>query len=181
MKLVDEFGEGDRGKNKARRAFASRKGPTRADYPPSNHVSHIVSNIVSNSANNVRNYLTPDAKKTFDQLRQAFTEVLIFQHFDPKRYIWVETDASGHVIGGALSQLTNDLGQWHLVAYFLRKMIIAKTWYETYDGELLAIVETFKTWRHYLKDCKHKVFVFTDQKNLWQFIDTKSLSFCQVC
>ena len=77
MNLVDEFGRGDHGENKARRASALMKGPTRADNPSFNHVSHIVSNIVSNSAKNVSNYLTPDAKRAFDQLRQAFTEALI--------------------------------------------------------------------------------------------------------
>ena len=60
-------------------------------------------------------------------------------------------------------------------------MIPAETWYETHDEKLLAIVEAFKTWRHYLESCKHEVFVFTNYSNLWKFIDTKSLSFCQVC
>ena len=145
MNLVDKFGRGDCGENKARRASASIKGPTGADYSSFNHVSHVVSNIGSNSTKNVSNYLTPDAKKAFDQLRQAFTEAPIFQHFDPKQYIRVETDASGYATSGMLSQLTNNSGQWHPMAYFLCKMILAKTWYKTHDGELLAIVEAFKT------------------------------------
>ena len=72
MNLVDEFGGGDCGENEAKTS-ASTKGPINADYPSSDHVSHAVSN-----------YLTPDAKKVFDQLRQAFTEVPILQHFDPE-------------------------------------------------------------------------------------------------
>ena len=99
MNLVDEFGGGDCGENEAKTS-ASTKGPTGADYPSSDQVSHAVSN-----------YLTPDAKKAFDQLRQAFTEAPIFQHFNPKRYIRVETDVSGYAIGGVLSQLTNNLGE----------------------------------------------------------------------
>ena len=87
MNLVDEFGESDCGKNEAKRAFASTKGPTGADYLSSNDVNHIVSNNVSNSAKNVSNYLTPEPKKTFDQLCQAFTEVPIFQYFDLEQYI----------------------------------------------------------------------------------------------
>ena len=31
------------------------------------------------------------------------------------------------------------------MAFFLQKMILTKTRYETYDGKLVAIVETFKT------------------------------------
>ncbi len=59
-------------------------------------------------------------------------------------------------------------------------MIPAKTRYETHNGELLAIVEACKTWKHYLEGCKHKVPVLTDHNNLQRFMDTKSLSSRQV-
>ena len=59
-------------------------------------------------------------------------------------------------------------------------MIWAKTWYKTHDSELLAIVETFKTWRHYLEGCKYKVFMLINHNNLCRFINTKNLSFKQV-
>ena len=55
-------------------------------------------------------------------------------------------------------------------------MIPAETCYETYDGKLLAIVEAFKIWKHYLDGCKHKVLVLSNHNNLRQFMDTKSLS-----
>ena len=55
-------------------------------------------------------------------------------------------DALGYAIGGILSQLTSDdLGQWHPVTFFSRKMIPTKTRYKTHNGKLLAIVEAFKT------------------------------------
>ena len=59
-------------------------------------------------------------------------------------------------------------------------MILTETWYKTYDHELFAIIEAFKTWRHYLKSCKYKILVLIDHNNLCQFIDTKSLSSHQV-
>ena len=105
----------------------------------------------SKSQRTVRlDFLTPGAKLAFTELRQAFLKAPILHHFDPERHIWIETDASGYAIGGILSQLTSE-GRWHPVAFFSRKMIPAKTRYETHDSELLAIVETFKTWRHYLE------------------------------
>ena len=180
MNFVDEFGKGDCAKNKVRRASASTKKPIKIDYPSSNHVSHSVSNFVSNSAKNVSDYLTSDIKKTFNQLCQAFIKAPILQHFDLEQYIQVETYASEHTISRMLSQLTNDLGQWHPVTYFLHKMISTKTWYKTHNSKLLAIVKAFKTWRHYLEICKHEVFVFTNYNNLCRFMDTKSLSSCQV-
>ncbi len=60
-------------------------------------------------------------------------------------------------------------------------MIFAETRYETHNQELLAIVEAFKTWRHYLKGCKYEFLVLTDHNNLRWFIDIKSLSSRQVC
>ena len=59
-------------------------------------------------------------------------------------------------------------------------MIPAETRYKTHNGELLAIVEAFKTWRHYLEGCKHEVLVLIDHNNLRCFIDAKSLNSRQV-
>ena len=74
----------------------------------------------------------------------------------------------------------SDFGQWHPIAYFSRKMIPVETRYKTHNAELLAIVEAFKTWRHYLEGCKHEVLVLTDHNNLRRFINTKNLSSRQV-
>ena len=56
----------------------------------------------------------------------------------------------------------------------------AKIWYKTHHNELLAIVEVFKTWQHYLKGCKHKVLMLTNYNNLCCFMETKNLSSGQV-
>ena len=66
------------------------------------------------------------------------------------------------------------------MAFFPQKMISAEIRYEIHDAELLAIVEAFKTWRHYLEGSQHEVLVLINYNNLWQFIDTKSLSSKQV-
>ena len=136
-------------------------------------------------------FLTSDAKTAFNRLWLAFIEVPTFWHFDPECHIRIETDASGYAIGSVLSQLASETKpdgvviktefcQWHWIAFFSKKMISAETWYETHDGKLLAIVKAFKTWRHYLEGCKHKVLVLTNYNNLCCFMNTKSLSFKQV-
>ena len=56
-------------------------------------------------------FLTPDARRAFTQLRQAFTEAPILRHFDSERHIRIETDASSYAIGGVLSQMTSETGQ----------------------------------------------------------------------
>ena len=53
-------------------------------------------------------FLTPGAKKAFNQLKQVFTKAPIFQHFDPEYYIQIETDTSSYAIRAVLSQLTFD-------------------------------------------------------------------------
>ena len=126
-------------------------------------------------------FLTLGAKLVFTELRQVFVKAPILHHFDLECYIHIKTDTSGYAIGGVLSQLTlNNLGQWHLVAFFSWKMIPAETRYETHNGELLAMVEAFKIWRHYLKGSQHEVLVLTDHNNFQRFLDMKSLSSKQV-
>lgn len=124
-----------------------------------------------------KTFLTFRAKKVFTQLCQAFAKASILQYFDFKCYIRIKTDTSDYTISSALSQLILDnLGQWHPVVYFFRKMILAKTRYKTHNTKLLAIIETFKTWRHYPEGCKHKVLVFINHNNLCHFINIKNLS-----
>ena len=124
-------------------------------------------------------FLTPGAKLAFTELRQAFLKAPILHHFNPERHIWIETDVSGYAISGILSQLTLE-GRRHPVAFFSHKMIPAETKYKTHNGELLAIIEAFKTWRHYLEGSRQEVLVLTDHNNFRQFMDTKCLSSRQV-
>ena len=51
----------------------------------------------------------------------------------------VEIDASGHTIGGVLSQEQD--GKWKPIAFLSRTMWLVERNYEIYDKELLAIVE----------------------------------------
>ena len=100
-------------------------------------------------------FLTPKARLAFIQLRQAFVKTPILHHFDLESHIRIETNASGYTINSILSQLSSgtrldeivskaDLGQWHPVAFFFRKMILVETQYKTHNGKLLAIIEAFK-------------------------------------
>ena len=59
-------------------------------------------------------------------------------------------------------------------------MILAKTRYKTYNGELLAIIKAFKIWQYYLEGSKHEVLVLTNYSNFCRFMKTKNLSFRQV-
>ena len=97
-------------------------------------------------------FFTPGTRLAFTELRQVLVKAPIFHHFYSERHIRIKTDASGYAIGRVLSQLTSDdSSQWHLMAFFSCKMTPTETRYKTHDGELLAIVELFKAWEHYLE------------------------------
>ena len=116
-----------------------------------------------------------DAEQAFQELCQKFTEAPLLQHFDPSQKIRVETDASAFAIAGILSQ-PDDVGNWRPVAFWSRKMIPAEQNYETHDQELLAIVATFKQWRHYLERSLYPIEVLTDHHNLRGFMKLKELA-----
>ncbi len=122
--------------------------------------------------------LTPEAKKAFEELKMAFTTAPVLRHFNPELPIRIETDASGYAIGGILSQLHGEL--WHPVAYYSRKQIPAETRYDVHDKELLAIMESFKHWRHYCEGSRHKIKVLTDHHNLKRFMSTTRLNSRQI-
>ena len=56
-----------------------------------------------NLSKSTLDFLSPEARLAFIKLRQVFLKALIFQHFDLKCHIRMETDVSGYAIGGILS------------------------------------------------------------------------------
>jgi hypothetical protein len=107
---------------------------------------------------------TDAAQLAFDELKERFSSAPVLRHFDPTLPIRLETDASQFAIAGILSQLFED--RWHPVAFSSRKLQPAERNWETYDQELLAIVFSFKSWRHYLEGAQHTIQVHTDHNNL---------------
>ena len=136
---------------------------------------------LSKSKNIESGFFISGARMAFTKLRQAFIKAPIFYHFNLERYIRIETDVSSYAIDGVFSQLTSDnSSRGHSIAFFSRKMISAETRYKTHNGELLAIVEAFKTWRYYFEGSQYEVLILTNHNNLCRFIETKSLSSRQV-
>ena len=127
--------------------------------------------------------LTLEAQDVFNTLKTAFLQAPVLIHFDPEKPIWVKTEASGWAIGAILTQpgTTPNDSHWHPVAYFSQKMTSSEWNYETHNGGMLAIVEAFKQWRHYLEGAWHQTSVLTDHHNLKKFMETKRLSRRQIC
>jgi len=102
-----------------------------------------------------------EADQAFETLKKVFTTV----HPDFQKPFFLETDASDFALGVVLSQPDKD-GRLHPVTFHSRKFTVAEINYEIHDKELLAIVDSFQEWRHFLKGAQHPVTVYTDHKNL---------------
>jgi hypothetical protein len=118
----------------------------------------------------------PKAVEAFQRLKLAFTTAPMLRHYDPAKPTRLETDASGFALAGVITQWHEEGGMWYPVAFWSRKMLPAEMNYETHDQELLAIVEVFKVWRHYLLGVHVTVVVLTDHNNLKYFMTTKALN-----
>lgn len=104
------------------------------------------------------------ASDVFIHLQIAVPEASTFHLFELKRHIRIKIDASNFAICRMLCQFSfsNDYiihndnylypnlfaenSKWHLIAFFLQKMITTETCYKTTCKEFLAIVKTFKIW-----------------------------------
>ena len=113
--------------------------------------------------------------KAFHQLKGSFTEAPVLRHFDPKKRVRIETDASKFAIAAVLSQQHEDR-RWYPVAFWSRKLNPAEVNYGTPDQEMLAIVEAFKHWRQYVEGQESQVEVLTDHQNLQSFMKQSKLN-----
>ena len=78
-------------------------------------------------------------QEAFEELKEKITSQLVLALPKREGKFRVETDMSGHAIGGVLSQ--EQEGKWKPIAFLSRTMQPAEQNYEIYDKELLAIVE----------------------------------------
>jgi len=78
-------------------------------------------------------------QKAFKELKEKIMSQLVLSLPRREGKFRVETDTSGHAIGGVLSQEQD--GKWKPIAFLSRTMQPAERNYEIYDKELLAIAE----------------------------------------
>lgn len=115
-----------------------------------------------------------EQEEAFSKLKSAFTSADLLRHYNPNRQLILETDASDYAIAGILSH--EEDGRLHPIAFMSRKMLPAELNYEIHDKEMLAIVSSFKEWRHYLEGTTLTVKVYTDHRSLEYFTTSKQLN-----
>ena len=113
-------------------------------------------------------------QKAVDMLKAAFTSADLLRHFDPDKQLVLETDASDYALAGILS--IEEGGKLCPMAFMSRKMLPAELNSEIHDKEMLAIVSSFKEWRHYLEGANLPIKVYTDHRSLEFFTTSKQLN-----
>jgi transposase InsO family protein len=116
-----------------------------------------------------------EAQRAFDAVKDSFGRAPLLRHFDPRKGVRVETDASAFAIAAILSQ-QDDAGVWHPVAFYSKKLSETEGRYQTHDQELMAIWAAFKHWRHYLEGVSEPTLVMSDHLNLTGFMDVVKLN-----
>ncbi|KAH9270160.1 hypothetical protein BASA83_007677 [Batrachochytrium salamandrivorans] len=117
----------------------------------------------------------PEQEASFKRLKDAFARPGFLAHPNDEQPFILETDASDFAISGVLHQ-HDQSNTLRPVAFYSRQMNNAERNYDIYDKELLAVVESFKHWRHLLQGGLHPVTVLCDHKNLEYFMSTKKLT-----
>ena len=113
-------------------------------------------------------------QRAFEELKEKITSQPVLAL--PRREVKfrVETDASGHAIGGVLSQ--EQEGKWKPIAFLSRTIQPVERNYEIYDKKLLAIVKALTKWRQYLLDAVEPFEVWMDHENLKYFREPHKLN-----
>ena len=108
------------------------------------------------------------ANSALQELKNAIINAPVLTQFDPKRKIFLTTDACKHAIGAFMAQ-GHDNGR-HSVAFISSILNQHEQNYRAHDLELLGILSILRTWRCYLYG--NKFVVHTDHHPL-KYFETK--------
>ncbi len=139
----------------------------------------IVSSLTNLTRKNISFMWTEKAKEAFKKLKKLFIFQSVLIMFESEKLITLKMNASDEAIKACISQ-SDDKKRLHLIAFHSRKLTDAELNYEIHDKKLLAIVNSFKQWRMYLKESRHQIQVYTDHKNLLYFMITKVINRRQI-
>ena len=92
----------------------------------------------------------------------------ILIHPDFAKAFYLETDASNVTLEAILWQMEVDK-KLHPVAFYSKKFSAVEINYKIHNKELLAIVDSFQEWNHFLQGAVHLVTIYTDHK-IWSIL-----------
>jgi len=108
----------------------------------------LIAKPFSLTENSVKFVWTEKCGEAFKELKERLITSLILSYLDSQGRFILDTDASNHGIGAVLSQKQE--GTEKVIAYFNRVLNKSERNYCVTRRELLAIVESLKSFHHYL-------------------------------
>ncbi len=117
-------------------------------------------------------------ENAFHALKKSLNETAHLRILNSTCKKVLKTNASDFTVSACLYQIEDE--QQRLIAYWLRKLSEPEKRYEVHDKELLVIVKALQDWRPYLADTEKPIQIYTDHKNLRNFVTTKQLNQWQV-
>jgi len=128
---------------------------------------------------NKRWHWDKEQKNVFHTLKKSLNRTTHLRILNSTCKKVLKTDASDFAVGACLYQIKDE--QQRLIAYQFKKLSRSEKRYEVHDKELLAIVKALQDWRPYLADTEKFIQIYTDHKNLRNFVTTKQLNQWQIC
>ena len=95
--------------------------------------------------------------------------------YDFNRPVKLKTDASDYAFKVQIRYRNNE-SKLYPIIFYSYKLLKTELNYPIYDKKFLVIVNTFKKFRHYLKENMHQIKVYTDYKNISHFSIIQNLN-----
>jgi hypothetical protein len=93
-------------------------------------------------------------------------------HSNSLKPFFLETDVLDFALDSIVSQYEED-GRLRPIVYRSYKFFAAEINYEIHDNELLAIIDAFEEWHHFLEGAQHTTTIYTNYKNLKYFMSAR--------
>ena len=119
---------------------------------------------------------TAKVEAAFEKFKRLFIQISLLWHFDSEKKILIKTNVFNYAVFEILFQWNDETKQWHSVIFTFRKMNSVEKNYDAKKKKMLIIMKICKQWRHYVKNAKHSIKIFTNYNNLRDFFKNKALS-----
>jgi len=128
---------------------------------------------------NKRWHWNREQKNAFHTLKKSLSRTAHLRILNSTCEKILKTNTSDFTVDACLYQIEDK--QQRFIVYWFRKLSESEKRYEVHDKELLVIVKALQDWRPYLADTEKPIQIYTDHKNLRNFVTTKQLNQQQVC
>ncbi|KAG5719155.1 hypothetical protein E4T56_gene11827 [Termitomyces sp. T112] len=120
----------------------------------------------------------PLEQMAFHALKCSVTSGPVLLFLNDNSPFQVKADSSDFATRVVLLQQSLEDGKWHPVAFYSKSLNAVECNYKIYNKKMLAIIQSFEEWQHFLEGVWHKFEVWMDYKNFKYFQTAKKLN-CQ--